>query len=156
MYPPYYIHIHVRNYEHSLIEVDIMISPVHTYYVQLFGLQFYLRSWSQELQCPVVSIDYSLCPDAPFPRPLEECTMAYAWILQNLALLGLHYTLCVPPPCPFIHPHISSYVVYIFTSEYYAFTSVCVCEYVHVRMEVYMYVVWYIYNGGPRQHCRCV
>jgi hormone-sensitive lipase len=50
--------------------------------------EFYLRSWSQELQCPVVSIDYSLCPDAPFPRPLEECTMAYAWILQNLALLG--------------------------------------------------------------------
>ncbi|CAI8049801.1 Hormone-sensitive lipase [Geodia barretti] len=50
--------------------------------------EFYLRTWSQELKTPVVSIDYSLSPEAPFPRPVEECTMAYAWILQNLTLLG--------------------------------------------------------------------
>ena len=58
-------------------------------------VQFYLRTWSQELKTPVVSIDYSLSPEAPFPRPVEECTMAYAWILQNLTLLGVCVCVCV-------------------------------------------------------------
>ena len=48
----------------------------------------YLRVWSRELDTPVVSIDYSLAPEAPFPRSLNECVMAYAWILQHLDQLG--------------------------------------------------------------------
>lgn len=54
----------------------------------MYHLQYYLRQWSYELDVPIVSIDYSLAPEAPFPRALEECTMAYSWILQNLELLG--------------------------------------------------------------------
>ena len=39
----------------------------------------YLKSWAQELGTPILSIDYSLAPEAPFPRALEECFYAYCW-----------------------------------------------------------------------------
>ena len=55
----------------------------------LCQLQFYLRQWSLQLDVPIVSIDYSLAPEAPFPRALEECVMAYAWILLNMEQLGI-------------------------------------------------------------------
>ncbi|XP_024151493.1 lipase, hormone-sensitive a [Oryzias melastigma] len=48
----------------------------------------YLRSWSKELGVPVLSVDYSLSPEAPFPRALEECFYAYCWALNNCHLLG--------------------------------------------------------------------
>ncbi|XP_067317344.1 hormone-sensitive lipase [Anolis sagrei] len=48
----------------------------------------YLKSWAQELGAPVLSIDYSLAPEAPFPRALEECFYAYCWALKNCHLLG--------------------------------------------------------------------
>lgn len=48
----------------------------------------YLKSWAQELGAPIVSIDYSLAPEAPFPRALEECFYAYCWAVQHCALLG--------------------------------------------------------------------
>nr|XP_023399786.1 hormone-sensitive lipase [Loxodonta africana] len=35
-----------------------------------------------------VSIDYSLAPEAPFPRALEECFYAYCWAVKHCALLG--------------------------------------------------------------------
>ncbi|XP_027863221.1 hormone-sensitive lipase isoform X2 [Xiphophorus couchianus] len=48
----------------------------------------YLKSWSQELGVPILSVDYSLAPEAPFPRALEECFYAYCWALRNHHLLG--------------------------------------------------------------------
>ncbi|KAF7669650.1 hypothetical protein LDENG_00159120 [Lucifuga dentata] len=48
----------------------------------------YLRSWSKDLNVPVLSVDYSLSPEAPFPRALEECFYAYCWALKNCHLLG--------------------------------------------------------------------
>ncbi|MEQ2159711.1 hypothetical protein GOODEAATRI_025879 [Goodea atripinnis] len=48
----------------------------------------YLRNWSKELSAPVLSVDYSLSPEAPFPRALEECFYAYCWALNNCHLLG--------------------------------------------------------------------
>ncbi|KAK2830655.1 hypothetical protein Q5P01_018586 [Channa striata] len=48
----------------------------------------YLRNWSKELSVPVLSVDYSLSPEAPFPRALEECFYAYCWALNNCHLLG--------------------------------------------------------------------
>ncbi|XP_037831734.1 lipase, hormone-sensitive a [Kryptolebias marmoratus] len=46
----------------------------------------YLRTWSKELGVPVLSVDYSLSPEAPFPRALEECFYAYCWALNNCHL----------------------------------------------------------------------
>uniref|UniRef100_A0A2K5NDV8 Hormone-sensitive lipase n=1 Tax=Cercocebus atys TaxID=9531 RepID=A0A2K5NDV8_CERAT len=48
----------------------------------------YLKSWAQELGAPIISIDYSLAPEAPFPRALEECFFAYCWAIKHCALLG--------------------------------------------------------------------
>nr|XP_055066054.1 hormone-sensitive lipase isoform X2 [Misgurnus anguillicaudatus] len=48
----------------------------------------YLRGWSQDLNAPILSVDYSLAPEAPFPRALEECFYAYCWAIKNHNLLG--------------------------------------------------------------------
>ncbi|XP_066463258.1 hormone-sensitive lipase isoform X2 [Eleutherodactylus coqui] len=48
----------------------------------------YLRTWAQELDAPILSVDYSLAPEAPFPRALEECFYAYCWALKHCRLLG--------------------------------------------------------------------
>nr|XP_014345780.1 PREDICTED: hormone-sensitive lipase [Latimeria chalumnae] len=48
----------------------------------------YLKSWAHELDIPILSVDYSLAPEAPFPRALEECFFAYCWAIKNCHLLG--------------------------------------------------------------------
>uniref|UniRef100_A0A3Q2PKV8 Lipase, hormone-sensitive a n=1 Tax=Fundulus heteroclitus TaxID=8078 RepID=A0A3Q2PKV8_FUNHE len=53
-----------------------------------FVPQNYLRNWSKELSVPILSVDYSLSPEAPFPRALEECFYAYCWALNHCHLLG--------------------------------------------------------------------
>ena len=48
----------------------------------------YLRYWADSLDIPIMSIDYSLAPEFPFPRQLQEILYAYAWALKNMDLLG--------------------------------------------------------------------
>ncbi|RCN35675.1 hypothetical protein ANCCAN_18456 [Ancylostoma caninum] len=48
----------------------------------------YLRMWAKLLNCTVVSVEYSLAPANPFPRPTEEVLFAYAWIVNNPQLVG--------------------------------------------------------------------
>ncbi|XP_063798592.1 hormone-sensitive lipase isoform X1 [Pseudophryne corroboree] len=48
----------------------------------------YLRTWAQELEAPILSVDYSLAPEAPFPRALEDCFYAYCWAIKHCRLLG--------------------------------------------------------------------
>ena len=49
----------------------------------------YLAPLAQELESTViVSIDYSVAPEAPYPRAAQECFYAYAWCLEHAALLG--------------------------------------------------------------------
>lgn len=50
--------------------------------------EFYLKKWSIDWDVPIFSIDYSLAPEAPYPRALEETIYAYCWMIQNLSLLG--------------------------------------------------------------------
>ncbi|XP_067133830.1 hormone-sensitive lipase isoform X2 [Centruroides vittatus] len=52
--------------------------------------EIYLRDWAKELNIPVLSIDYSLAPAAPFPRALEEILLVYAWVLENGHKLGFN------------------------------------------------------------------
>lgn len=47
----------------------------------------YLRNWAINLGIPILSIDYSLAPEAPFPRALEEVLYAYAWALNHASTL---------------------------------------------------------------------
>lgn len=60
--------------------------------------QPYLKSWSQDLGVPILSVDYSLAPEAPFPRALEECFYAYCWALRNHHLLGI----CITQHCLYL------------------------------------------------------
>ncbi|CAI5454221.1 unnamed protein product [Caenorhabditis angaria] len=48
----------------------------------------YLRQWAKSLNCTVVSVEYSLAPENPFPRPTEEVLFAYSWIVNNPAAVG--------------------------------------------------------------------
>ncbi|XP_063230131.1 hormone-sensitive lipase isoform X2 [Bacillus rossius redtenbacheri] len=50
--------------------------------------EMYLREWACQLGVPVLSVDYSLAPRAPFPRALQEVLYAYCWALHNAHLLG--------------------------------------------------------------------
>lgn len=43
----------------------------------------YLRKWANKLECPIISIDYSLSPEAMFPTALNEIYHAYLWIVEN-------------------------------------------------------------------------
>ncbi|VVC91842.1 unnamed protein product [Leptidea sinapis] len=48
----------------------------------------YLRDWATKLNMPILSIDYSLAPKAPFPRALEEIFYAYCWLLNHFSEVG--------------------------------------------------------------------
>ena len=48
----------------------------------------YLLEWSSRLKIPILSIDYSLAPEAPYPRAVEEVLYCYVWMLNNFPALG--------------------------------------------------------------------
>ncbi|XP_059082509.1 hormone-sensitive lipase-like [Tigriopus californicus] len=48
----------------------------------------YLKAWAKTLGIPILSVDYSLAPEAPFPRAVEEVLFAYCWMRNNFKLLG--------------------------------------------------------------------
>lgn len=48
----------------------------------------YLNEWADQLNVPILSIDYSLAPESPYPRALNEIFYAYCWALNNCELLG--------------------------------------------------------------------
>lgn len=50
--------------------------------------EIYLKQWAVTINSPILSIDYSLAPQAPFPRALEEIFYAYCWALENFHSLG--------------------------------------------------------------------
>lgn len=54
----------------------------------LFSDEIYLREWAAKLDVPILSIDYSLTPEAPFPRAIEEVFYAYCWALKNPESVG--------------------------------------------------------------------
>jgi acetyl esterase/lipase len=45
--------------------------------------EYYLRNWSNELNLPIFSVDYSLSPEVKFPIALEECFQAYKWVIES-------------------------------------------------------------------------
>ncbi|XP_029666898.1 hormone-sensitive lipase [Formica exsecta] len=49
--------------------------------------EMYLHNWATTLGVPILSIDYSLAPEAPYPRALEEVLYTYAWALKHASTL---------------------------------------------------------------------
>nr|CAH8850732.1 unnamed protein product [Trichobilharzia regenti] len=48
----------------------------------------FLRIWAEQLDCPILAVDYSLAPEAPYPRALEDCYYAYCWVALNREHFG--------------------------------------------------------------------
>lgn len=48
----------------------------------------YLDDWAEQLNVPILSIDYSLAPEAPYPVAMNEVLYIYFWALQNAEILG--------------------------------------------------------------------
>jgi len=45
--------------------------------------------FSQALDAVIVSVDYRLAPEHPFPTPVEDCFAAYEWLLREAPALGV-------------------------------------------------------------------
>lgn len=49
----------------------------------------YLQTLAFETSCVIVSVDYRLAPEAPFPAAIEDCYTALKWVRSNGARLDL-------------------------------------------------------------------
>ena len=72
----------------QLIVFPLKLQSLNTAAFTVFLFQIYLRSWAKSLNVPILSINYALAPELPFPRAMEECLFAYIWALQNFDRLG--------------------------------------------------------------------
>jgi hormone-sensitive lipase len=50
--------------------------------------EMYLKEWAREFNAPILSVDYSLAPEHPYPAAANESFYAYCWALQNAPSLG--------------------------------------------------------------------
>lgn len=46
------------------------------------------RHLAREADCLVISVDYRMAPEFPFPQPVEDCWAACTWIVDNIGDLG--------------------------------------------------------------------
>jgi acetyl esterase len=58
----------------------------------LYTYEPYCAEVARLLDLPVISIDYRLSPEYPFPAPAEDCEAATRWIASSPAELGLEVT----------------------------------------------------------------
>lgn len=62
----------------------------------LYTYEPYCAEVARLLDLPVISIDYRLSPEYPFPAPAEDCEAATRWIATSPSELGLEVTGLIP------------------------------------------------------------
>ncbi|MEV8566404.1 alpha/beta hydrolase [Streptomyces sp. NPDC051322] len=55
----------------------------------LDGVDEVCRLFSSRAGCVVVSVDYRLAPEHPFPAAINDTRAAHAWLVENAAALGI-------------------------------------------------------------------
>ena len=51
-------------------------------------MKTYLRRWAAELNASILSVDYALAPEHPFPCAVNQVRFALQWARHNLRQLG--------------------------------------------------------------------
>jgi len=46
--------------------------------------QAYTRQWAKKVGSAVLSVDYRLAPDFPYPDALDDCWQTYNWVLEHM------------------------------------------------------------------------
>ena len=54
----------------------------------LDGEDVQVRTISRDAGIVIVSVDYRLAPQHPYPAPLDDCVFAYEWAVENTQLLN--------------------------------------------------------------------
>jgi acetyl esterase/lipase len=55
--------------------------------------EVYLREWAKATKAIVISVDYTLAPEAKYPQSLQECYYVYKWLLDPNNVLGMYSSL---------------------------------------------------------------
>ena len=53
------------------------------------GMQTILQEWAEPLELAVVSVDYRLAPEHPYPAGIEDCYAGLVWLARNAETLGV-------------------------------------------------------------------
>ena len=48
-----------------------------------------LERWAAEFDCVIVSVEYRLAPESPYPGPLDDCYAGLAWTVEHATDLGI-------------------------------------------------------------------
>jgi acetyl esterase/lipase len=70
---PGYLDIHGGGYVIGMPEIDDISN----------------RQLARSIGCVIVSVDYRLAPETPFPGPIEDCYAALTWFHSEAAILGV-------------------------------------------------------------------
>ncbi|KAJ1489011.1 alpha/beta hydrolase fold-domain-containing protein, partial [Baffinella frigidus] len=55
--------------------------------------ELYLRDWARALDCPILSVDYDLAPDHPFPVAGQQSFFAFCWVAVQQSFFAFCWAL---------------------------------------------------------------